>query len=465
MLWGKKKPIRYPYYSIKDPFLFGSPKWEEHYGEDGCFPVRTEQVVLLEKSPRGIAPSPPTPPKLTREQKKAQKAEEEERKAKEALEKWKQQNAAKAAAEQKIEDTPTPVGIDVERKLPPFDLRDLPKTMKKVGYPVTSQLLEKWFKGSAYAIPNSEQKKKREWEMGLIRVEDELVTLDWALKFGEMKEVLKDLLTEGMRENTVADTKNLPKPLWVKRSVYHKDAMAIAKKKIEEKIKTDFEEDRIFNFSFSTRLDALDFRTFEQKWQFQRIEVKATKTVKGYTTVPTDLTLAVGNCALYAAVGIVVVTGERYWDYDNSKGLKRRCFEPIAEMTHVFVYLKDDFEVNPKDKEVRSQYLGHWNLDGVIISELAFISDLNRKGTSEPFRNYPIWGVKGTPMPVYTGKDTQALQDKALYYPIYNETFDAWRQKWRHGQDFITVTKPEFFKLDKPMVFKLTKLCSPWERM
>jgi hypothetical protein len=461
MLWGSKAPTRYPYYTINRSYIFVD-EWKEHASSNGCYPIRTEQTVLLEKLPSGETPYVPPPPKLTREQKKAQKKEEAERKAKEELEKWKEKQKQKAQAKQKAEDTPSLVGEDVERKLPPFDLRDLPKAMRKAGYLVTAELLEKWFRGDAYRIPTDKDKRKHELLTGLIRVERELVTLKWVLKFGSMKDKLDSLLTEGLVENTIVDKKNpITDRNVLDRGVYHKDAIAKARKAIEAKIKQDWEEDRTSNFSFSTKMDVLDFPKFDDKWQFQFIQIDATDTITGITTIPTDLTLSVGNCNLYAAVGVVIVTGNKYYEYDNKTSKKRRCFEPVAEMTHVYVYLKDDFEVNPKDKEVRSQYLGHWNQNGVIISELAFISDRWRKNTSEPFRNYPIWG-KGTPYPVYTGKDSKAQQDEEIYYPIYNETFEAWRQKHRHGQDFLTITEPELFKLKKPMVFKLDKLCSPW---
>jgi hypothetical protein len=108
--------------------------------------------------------------------------------------------------------------------------------------------------------------------------------------------------------------------------------------------------------------------------------------------------------------------------------------------------------------------LGHWNQNGVVISGLAAISDRFRENTSEPFGKGPIKS-KGTKYPIYTGKDSKAQQDEEIYYPIYNETFEAWRQKHRHGQDFVTITEPEFFKLKKPMVFKLDKLYSPWGPM
>jgi hypothetical protein len=175
-----------------------------------------------------------------------------------------------------------------------------------------------------------------------------------------MKDKLDSLLTEGLVENTPIDRgiKNpITKSNLIDRGVYHKDAIANARKAIEAKIKQDWEEDRTSNFSFSTRMDVLDFPKFHDKWQFQYVLIGTTDTVSGITTIPSDLTLAVGNCFLCAAVEVVIVTGDKYYEYDNVTSQKRRCFEPIAEMTHIYVYLKDDFEVNPKKDEVRSQYL------------------------------------------------------------------------------------------------------------
>jgi hypothetical protein len=176
MFWGSKAPTRYPYYTINRSYIFVD-EWKEHASSNGCYPIRTEQTVLLEKLPSGEAPYVPPPPKLTREQKKAQKKEEAERKAKEELEKWREEQKQKAQAKQIAEDTPSPVGEEVERKLPSFDLRDLPKAMRKEGYLVTAELLEKWFRGDTYRIPTDDAQKKKDLLEGRTRIERELVTL------------------------------------------------------------------------------------------------------------------------------------------------------------------------------------------------------------------------------------------------------------------------------------------------
>jgi hypothetical protein len=407
MFWGSKAPTRYPYYTINRSYIFVD-EWKEHAFSKGCYPIRTEQTVLLEKLPSGESPYVPPPPKLTREQKKAQKIADQKAKEEAEFQKWRDRQQLKAKAQQVADSIPSPIGEDLERELPPFDLRDLPKAMKGVGFTRVSQLLEKWFLGPAYRIPPVKADRDRDFLQGVIRIEDEIVTLDWARKFGKVNKRIQQMLSEGMLENTSADIDGG----LIYRGVYHENAKNNARKAIEARVQKDWDEDRISHFSFNTKTDLLNFPKFHDQWQFQLMRISAWDTIEGVYPTITDLTLCMGNHNLYAAIGIVEIVGDRYYEYNNSTSEKRRCFEPVATLTHVYLYLSDDFEVNPKDGEKRSQYLGHWNLNGFVISELSFISDYRRDIAilEEPFNKHPILS-KGTTFPIYTGPDNKAQAD------------------------------------------------------
>ncbi|MBZ4241698.1 DUF6402 family protein, partial [Mycobacterium tuberculosis] len=50
------------------------------------------------------------------------------------------------------------------------------------------------------------------------------------------------------------------------------------------------------------------------------------------------------------------------------------CFEPVLQITHVYVYIKDSYSFND-DSSSKSQYLGHWNKNGMVLSYVAAAND------------------------------------------------------------------------------------------
>uniref|UniRef100_UPI001FC8308C DUF6402 family protein n=1 Tax=Burkholderia gladioli TaxID=28095 RepID=UPI001FC8308C len=66
------------------------------------------------------------------------------------------------------------------------------------------------------------------------------------------------------------------------------------------------------------------------------------------------------------------VTGERYDKYERKN--KIFCLEPVAQMTHIYVYIKDSYSFND-DSPSKSQYLGRWNKNGMVLSRLAAVND------------------------------------------------------------------------------------------
>jgi len=452
MFWGNKelKPERVSYLKVeKSSMPFASSKWKRYCGDEGAMRLLTNQTVSIEKDAYGLSPKKPPEPKETKAERKERMRKEEIQRyiAKKQWEQAKEEAKAKEAADRAAGIPPEPpIGETPDSLLPWFDLRDMPKSMRKMGYKVGAELLERWFTGKAYTIPAD---KKIRFSLTNHPIEENLVTLSWARKFGNMENLFKKLLNE---------------------SVYVEAASPIIRKKVEPVITQDF-LGNTFKPVWNTSNFLQDRQVFHKDWQFQYVLFSALDTVstgQAITKTPTDLTVAVAGGGLYAAIGVVEVDGPKYYEYDNSNALKRYCFEPTVKLTHVYIYLMDDFEFNAKPGEKKSQYLGHWNEHGVIMSYVAYISDVDRKSRvfDSTWGTSPFMGdVEGSKYVLHTDRGPVTVKSQAVYYPIFNITFENWRKKHGHGQDFTIITKPELYKLKKPVVFKIQKICKPWEPM
>jgi hypothetical protein len=48
---------------------------------------------------------------------------------------------------------------------------------------------------------------------------------------------------------------------------------------------------------------------------------------------------------------------------------------------------------------------------------------------------------------------------KDIYWPVYNKSYNEWREKHNRGGDFMIYSKPQLFKLKKPIIIKLGEIC------
>lgn len=76
---------------------------------------------------------------------------------------------------------------------------------------------------------------------------------------------------------------------------------------------------------------------------------------------------------MYAAIGRVEVTSERYYKYEKKP--HEYCLDAVAKLTHIFIYLKDSYSFNDPDPST-SQYLGHWNKTDMVPSYKIGASEL-----------------------------------------------------------------------------------------
>ncbi|MCA8340893.1 DUF6402 family protein [Burkholderia cepacia] len=414
---------------------FTTPMWKACVGSNGCVAINTIQKISYERLAPGETP-PPKPPKPTAEQLKAQKAEAARQKL-----------LAEQAKKQQPKEPPKPQPKELEAedhdKIPEFDLQDIPGAMDKIGWPIGAKLAREWFSSPKHIYndqPNSEQP-----------IDDTTVTLKWALRFGSVQKKFDELVGE---------------------KIYSANAAKEAKKKVSKKIAEKFVGTNSTDFSIDSSPYVSDERQFHIDWQFQFQEIPTSATLNGLLL--TDLTAALGNFNLYAAVGRAEVSAEKFFQYDQKNKTKTYCVDATVTITHIYVYLKDNYSFNDKN-DGNSQYLGHWNKKDMILSYRAAVSDLidgkkmhTQMGDSaitETTINWPY--LPGDPLdkPVDKRPGGAKLLEKNVYYPVYNKSYNEWREKHNRGGDFMIYSKPQLMKLGKPIQFKLETICRPPEPM
>ena len=427
-----------PYYTMERS-LFSGKVWKQHYGSDGAVPINTPQTVSYERLAPGTTP-PPKPPKPTKKQVKSQEAEAARKKSLAELQEKKQPQKPKQSEALKAKL------IEAEDKeiLPEFDLQDIPLAMNKIGWPMSAQIARKWFAGPKHIYNNQPDSVQP--------IDDTTVTLKWALKFGNVQGRFDDLIGERL---------------------YSEKVVAGAKKKIIEQIKKKFIEQNSLALSFDTTPHINDLRQFHVDWQIQFQAISTSNTLDGLYM--TDLTGTLGNFNIYAAIGTVEVSTEKFFKYDKSAKSKAYCIDATATITHAYVYLKDNYSFNDK-RDGNSQYLGHWNKNNMILSYSAAVSDLvdgkkihTNMGSHLITKTKINWDyIPGKQIDKPVDKRTGMVRkfiEKDVYWPVYNKSYNEWREKHNWGRDFMIYSKPQLYKLKKPIKIKLETICRPSEPM
>jgi hypothetical protein len=432
-----EKVRKVPYYTM-GPSFFRGGVWKEHSGSSGAVPINTVQTISYARLAPGEAP-PPRPPKPTPEQLKAQQAEAARQKLAE------QEQAKKLQPTEPHKQQPKELEAEDHDKIPEFDLQDVPGAMEKMGWPMAAKVARKWFAGPSHIYndkPDSEQP-----------LDDTTITLNWVLKYGKVKDRLSELLYE---------------------DIYSEKALPIIKRKIEQHVTKIFTGTKSANpnLSFETAIVKSDMRQFHMDWQIQRKKISTFDTFDGVTL--TDLSATLGNFLLYAAIGRVEIASERFFKYEKKPA--EYCIDSVAKLTHVYIYLKDNYSFNDTDSS-NSQYLGHWNKNGMIASYVLAANDLlgqikpelkmKLKGDKieEEGINWDYLSVRrevGKPIDTRRGFFGRLLK-KDVYWPVFNKTYGEWREKHKRGEDFMIYSKPQLYKLKTPVVIKLETICRPYD--
>ncbi|WP_179258702.1 DUF6402 family protein [Burkholderia aenigmatica] len=386
-----------PYYKPQKGLLGAELK--EYKGSQGCIPLDTQKSVSIDRLAPGEKPPPPPKPvaKAPEAPKPAPQPQAEPSKAKEA---------------------PKQLEAEVCENPPPFDLQDVPIAMDNLGWKVSARLARLWFASPEHVYDNDTKSVQP--------LETDSVTLDWVLKFGSVRKKYEKFLANDIySEKAIATAEDNVKPFIQKLMV-----------------------DRSSTLSFNTSAFLGDLRKFHIDWEFQLLPISDWDTFENLSM--TDLTGALANFNIYAAIGNVEVSGEKYYRYEKTSNFY--CQNAVGKITHIYVYVKDNYSFNGK------QYLGHWNKHGVIISPGPVLSGAS---SSSPKRDtdIDIW-VKSVDKPVDTRRSLFGkFKEPDVFYPVYNSDYSRWRSKHHRGGDFMIYSKPVYLKLKRPIELKLGEIC------
>jgi hypothetical protein len=347
------------------------------------------------------------------------------------------EDAKKKIAQEKQEDCPQP---------PPFDMLDLPEGMKAMGFKYAAHCANKWFNGKAHVI-EEEQKGNPAVIQPAEFVDKDTFNLDWILKFGDVRARYKHLLA--IKPDDV-------------ENVYNNNAR-------QELVKLLRQFMSQHNYFYSGTLDTLadcgkDPQVLHQRFQFQHVRVTNFDVLGGYTTAMNDLAASLANFNFYAAIATAKISTQQYMRYGEKWW---SCTKTTVEITHIYVYAKDIYSFN--DKTNISQYLGHWNRQGVIIALDAGFAEQSSKLLSPKYR-YELGNVPQTylpPLPAHLDKPVDvksSLRKADVFYPVRNRHFRRWREIKGRGADFLIFSNMERIKLPKPIVVELDEVCKEYTR-
>ena len=388
-----------PYYKPTKG-LFGS-ELREYKGSQGCVPLDTQRSVSIDRLAPGEKPPPP-PPKAISGPSNAPKPPAPPR-------------PPPQTDQARTKEPPTQAESEVCENPPPFDLQDVPIAMDNLGWKVSARLARIWFAGAAHTYNDD--------PTSVPPMNNDDVTLDWVLKFGNVREKYEKLLESDIYSD---------------RSI--RTATDITKSFVKELF---FDRNSTFNFNTSSFIG--NFQKFHNNWQFQLSKIGNFDTPKNLS--PTDLTGALANFNIYASIGNIEISSEKYFKYEKSSTFY--CLSATGKITHIYVYVKDNYSFNEK------QYLGHWNKHGVIIATGSLLT-----GSGSPRREFDIDIWSKNIKPVDTRRSMFGkFKRPDVYFPIYNADYSRWRERHHRGRDFMIYSKPVYFKLNNPIDLNLGEIC------
>ncbi|MFP3564288.1 DUF6402 family protein [Paraburkholderia sp. SIMBA_030] len=312
-------------------------------------------------------------------------------------------------------DTPAPPKqpkpTKPEKTVPPFDIQEIPGAMRKEAMPIGARLMERWFAGRLNYSPTDDDERGKINQDGKPYPPDmydtTTVKLDWVLKPERARSKYDYLINEAIRSDKA-------------RKALH-DTL------VPYKGRSDL---------FTTDICGDDPERLHKLFQFQRVGVDGTLAEKiklqliadvERSVVPDDLTAALGSFNIYAAIGSV------RFSQDIASGVIVSSTTK-AEITGIWVYVTDSYTFTDKQGD-RSQYLGHWSSDGVIVIPLDGVAAIS---PYIPYVESPV--TLGNP--VIKGE---------VHYPIHNSDFRQWQIRHQRGGDFVVFTDRRFVPVVPPI--------------
>lgn len=273
-----------------------------------------------------------------------------------------------------------------------FEITEIPAAMSKMGWHKSAALLRKWF---AYAPKNQavdDYQKAHgihpDGQTGRYPVDcfdTDTIKLDWVLSFPRSHAGLRKL-----QDTDYLYAGNL-------RSVFH----------------------AIYPYRNRPRIDTLELsdgniQTLHEKFQFQLFRIDTSMLEKAeqffgailHHGKPDDLAGALGGFAMYAAVA--------------EARFKPRFIGGVdMEITKVAIYVKNPYSFFDEPGDGGSQYLGHWNNDGICLVPEGYVAQQANWGS---WSNYIIKpdGPFGR-----------------TFWPVHNSDFRRWQDTHNAGGDMI----------------------------
>ena len=298
--------------------------------------------------------------------------------------------------------------VEVNIKIPPFDIQEIPTAIRALGMPKAALMFEKWFSGELNYSLNTGDSREEINQNGepypASMIDKTSISMKWILAFGRAERAYLELINT--RIYTPAAKKTIAKIL-----SRHRNKME-------------------FNALHDSGGDVQALHR-EYQFQFSGVEASLSQKLSQYLTrevtsfgIPDELTLILGSFNLFAAIGRV--------SYD------RRRYGNSATVTHIYVYARDGFTFTD-DKAALSQYLGHWNKNSIAIVAATEASIILGKVA---WFDFPI-----APNSFSTGVD--------MMYPVKNKDFRDWQLRHKQGGDYMIYTDAKVFVLRTPITVVL----------
>jgi len=379
----------------------------------GCAALEKSSLSLDRPPPplRGQpAPPPaPVPPPKTREQLQAErnrKFVENVLKVGDAMHDWWTKPTPSLFPPRQSGPFPSLAPAPAEPVIPPFDIQEIPDVMEKTKRPVSAKMMRHWFAGqSNYSLTptdatNAIDHNGKPFPPSMI--DQTIIRLDWVLGFARAKEKYDELVQkriyEGKAEAELRD--NLQR--------FFRNGLPAVLRRADALAECGGDVHRLHP-SFQYQLATVD-----KGWSEKAALLAKEKF--GIAMAPDDLTGALGSFSIYAAIGDFVV------DRNGA-----------ATVESIYVYVRDSYSfLDSADKHDlvarvadalgASQYLGHWNQNGVYLAPLPL------QGDSPALRaiSAPLVDI-----------DKSIYAKGSVMYPVTNKSFRDWRDKHGRGGDFI----------------------------
>ncbi|MDN7862026.1 DUF6402 family protein [Burkholderia multivorans] len=305
-------------------------------------------------------------------------------------------------------DTPVqpdqPKAEGSKKEVPPFDIQQIPDAMRKEHMPISARLMERWFSGELnYSVTLEDQRKEINQKGELYSesmIDRTTIKMDWVLRHARAKRQYDRLVNFDIYGSRAYETL--------------KDILG------RYRSRGDLSPWTVSDY---------DIRKLHREFQFQRAAVESSFEQKALQAarrlpdagVPDDLTGALGAFNFYAAVAGVT------FDVGNRK----------ATVTHIVVYVRDGYSFEGVT-DSRSQYLGHWSKNGVVIVPSYVAANL----ADQPWFDFPV--VVGSTI-------ANLYEPGKVYYPVRNRSFREWQTRHRQGGDFIIFSDYRPIMLNKPI--------------